>query len=105
MTLKKKLNKSAIDSWPEVFKEVELNVVPIQYLSNVNVLFKDNKIWNIKIGNQLKDENWQTIEKNINELISNYESSIKSIDFQLDTDKIKIDVIKHTNNFLKRKLK
>jgi len=101
----RKLNKEVIESWPEIFEEVKLNVVPIQYLCSVHVKFKDKRIWTIEVGPQLRDENWQTVEKNIHELVMNYKTHIDSIDFKLDTDKIKKDITRQTNKFLKRRLK
>ena len=101
----RKLNKEVIESWPEIFEEVKLNVVPIKYLCSVHVKFKDNRIWTIEVGPQLRDENWQTVEKNIHELVMNYKTHIDSIDFKLDTDKIKKDITRQTNKFLKRRLK
>lgn len=101
----KKLSKEVIESWPEIFEEVTLKVVPIQYLCSIRVKFKDKKIWTIDIGPKLRDDVWQTIETNIKELINNYKIHIDSIDFKLDTDKIKKDITKETNKFLrKRKL-
>lgn len=101
----RKLNKEVIESWPEIFEEVKLNVVPIQYLCSVHVKFKDKRVWTIEVGPQLRDENWQTVEKNIHELVMNYKTHIDSIDFKLDTDKIKKDITRQTNKFLKRRLK
>lgn len=101
----KKLSKEVIESWPEIFEEVKLNVVPIQYLCSVHVKFKDKRIWTIDVGPKTRDANWQTIERNIHELVMNYKRHIDSIDFKLDTDKIKRDITKETNKFLrKRKL-
>jgi hypothetical protein len=100
----KKLSKDVVESWPEIFEEVSLKVVPIQYLCSVHVKFKDKRIWNIDIKPRTRNENWQTIEQNIQEIVNNYKKHIESIDFKLDTDKIKRDVTKQTNKFLKRKL-
>lgn len=103
--LVKKLSKDVVESWPEIFDEVKLNVVPIQYLSGVHVKFKDKRVWNIDIKPEFRNENWQSIERNIYEIIMNYKRHIESIDFKLDTDKIKRDVTKQTTKFLKRRLK
>jgi hypothetical protein len=98
----KKLNKEVIDSWPEVFEEVNLKVVPIKYLCSVHVKFKDKRVWDIDVGPKSRDENWQIIEHNIQELIMNYKRHIDSIDFKLDTDKIKRDITRQTNKFLRK---
>ena len=46
---------------------------------------------------------WATLEKNVKEIISSYEAEIDNIDFKLDTDQIKRDMIKASNRFLKKR--
>jgi len=101
MTIKK-LSKDVIESWPEIFEDVNLNVVPLKYLCSVQVRFKDKKVWNIDIGKNLRDDNWQVIQSNIQEIILNYKEHIESVDFKLDTDQIKKDISRETNKFLKK---
>ena len=98
----KKLSKDVIESWPEIFEDVNLNVVPLKYLCSVQVKFKDKKIWNIDIGKNLRDDNWQIIQSNIQEMILNYKEHIESVDFKLDTDQIKRDISLETTKFLKK---
>lgn len=101
----KKLPKDVIDRWPEIFGEISLNVVPLQYLHTVRITFKNSKIWEIDFEKDSK-RNWDSFEKEIKEIVSQYEDSIENIDFKLNTDKIKKDITKHTTKFLKnRKLK
>jgi hypothetical protein len=99
----KKLSKDVIESWPEIFEDVNLNVVPLKYLCSVQVKFKDKKIWNIDIGKNLRDDNWQVIQTNIQEMIMNYKEHIEGVDFKLDTDQIKKDVTRETAKFLKKR--
>ena len=101
MTIKK-LSKDVIESWPEIFEDVNLNVVPLKYLCSVQVKFKDKKIWNIDIGKNLRDDNWQVIQSNIQEMIMNYKDQIENVDFKLDTDQIKKDISRETAKFLKK---
>lgn len=98
----KKLSKDVIESWPEIFEDVSLNVVPLKYLCSVQVKFKDKKVWNIDIGKNLRDDNWQIIQSNIQEMILNYKEHIESVDFKLDTDQIKRDISRETTKFLKK---
>lgn len=100
----KKLSKEVIESWPEIFDEVQLNVVPVKYLCSIHVKFKDKRVWTIKVGPNSRDENWRMIQDNIHELMMNYKKHIESIDFKLDTDKIRKDISKKTDKFLKRRL-
>jgi hypothetical protein len=97
------LPKDVIDHWPEVFGDVRLNVVPIGYLHTVLVNFKDGKTWEIKITAQTKRNGWPAFEKNLAELCRNYEERIDNIDFKLDTQRVRKDIEKTTQKFLKKK--
>ncbi len=97
------LPRDVVERWPEIFGEVKLNVLPLVYLHAILVNFKDGKTWEIKIQKGSKAPKWEDIEKQIQELISNYEDSIDNIDFKLDSDRVKRDVKKSTDKFLKKK--
>jgi hypothetical protein len=97
------LPKEVIECWPEIFGEVKLNVLPIKYLHAILVNFKDGKIWEIKITAKTKKDGWESLEGTLSELLNSYEDSIESINFKLDTDRVKKDIENSTNKFLKRK--
>jgi len=97
------LPKDVIAHWPEVFGEVQLNVVPLRYLHTVLVNFKDGKTWEIKITAQTRRDGWPAFEKNLAEILTNYEERIDNVDFKLDTNRVRNDVEKGTQKFLKRK--
>jgi hypothetical protein len=97
------LPKDVIAYWPEVFGEVELNVMPLKYLHTVLVNFKDGKTWEIKITEKTKKEGWVAFERNLSELIRNYEDKVEDVDFKLDTPKVRKDIEKSTQRFLKKK--
>lgn len=96
------LPKDVVDRWPEVFGEITCNVVPVHYLNTINITFKNGKIWEIKVD-QKKANDWDSFESQVKEIITQYESTIENVDFQLDTDRIKKDITKHTRKFLKNK--
>lgn len=102
MTTGKTLPKDVIDRWPEVFGEITLNVVPLKYLHAVKITFKNRKVWEIELENDSKI-NWDNFEKQVKEIVSQYEDNIENIDFKLDTDRIKKDITKHTKKFLNNK--
>lgn len=102
MTNGKPLPKDVIDRWPEVFGEITLNVVPLRYLHAVKITFKNNKIWEFELEKNSKLD-WDNFEKQIKDVLSQYEENIENIDFKLDTDRIKKDITKHTNKFLTNK--
>lgn len=97
------LPKEVIDCWPEVFGEVKLRVLPLIYLHAVIITFKDGKTWEVKITPEDQIKGWEPFEQSLSELLKTYESKIDSIDFKLDTDKIKKDIERVTRRFLKKK--
>jgi len=99
----KNLPKEVVDYWPEVFGEVRLHVLPLRYLDSVLVNFKDGKIWEIKVTAKTKRQGWEPFERSLSELARTYEQKIDSINFKLDTEKIKIDIEKSTQKFLKKR--
>lgn len=102
----KQLPNDVIELWPEIFGEVTLNVVPLSYVHTIEITFKNSKVWEIDFKKNLKVQSWSDFEKEIKEIIRQYEDEIDKIDFRLDTDRIKKDIIKHTKKFLNsRKLK
>jgi hypothetical protein len=103
MTKGKPFPKDIVEHWPEIFGEIKLNTVPLEYLDSIIITFKDGKIWEIKINRKEKDLSWEQFEENIHEMIQSYEDSIDNIDFRLNTSKVKKDVEKSTQQFLKKK--
>jgi len=103
MQSRKKLPKDVIDSWPEVFDEVKFNVLPLRYIQTVNINFKDNTTWEIKLTTKIRNDGWETFEKILAETIHTYEHRIENIDFKLDTDRVKKDIKKKTQKFLNKK--
>lgn len=106
MTKGKTFPKDIIERWPEVFGEITLNVVPLRYLDSITVTFKNQKVWEINISSKKVKDDWEAFETSLKEMLASYESDIENVDFKLDTDRVKKDMIKTTNRFLKkRKLK
>jgi len=97
------LPKDVIDHWPEVFGDVQLNVVPLRYLHTVLVNFKDGKTWEIKITSDTKRKGWKAFEKNLCELVKNYDDRVDNVDFKLDTKRVRKDIELSTQKFLKKK--
>lgn len=97
------LPKEVIDSWPEVFGEVKLRVLPLRYLHAVIITFKDGKIWEVKVTAEVQKKGWDTFESSLSELFKTYENRIVDVDFKLDTVRIKKDIEKDTQKFLKKR--
>jgi len=99
----KKLPSDVVAHWPEIFSEVQLNVLPIKYLHAVLINFKDGKTWEVKISAEARKEGWSVFEKQLQELVKNYEENIENVDFKLDTPRVKKDIEKSTQQFFKKK--
>lgn len=103
MILKKTLPKEVVEHWPEVFGEINLKVIPIKYLDSVLISFNDGRTWRISIRSKLKSGGAEKVEKELQEFLTTYDSVISNIDFKLDTDRVKRDILKITNKFLKKR--
>lgn len=99
---KKKFNQNLIDQWPEIFEEVDLYAIPINYLHSILITFNDDTSWDVVLKKEDKEDNGEKFSETLNNLFSNYEDNIKNVDFRLDVEKIKKDVMKFTKQFLKR---
>ena len=98
----KKLPKEVIDHWPEVFDDVDIKVVPIEYLDSIHVKFENNDIWVIEFDKN-QEITSEIINQQLDELFSEYEDEIVSVDFRLNTRKVKFDVQKRTKQFMKKR--
>jgi hypothetical protein len=99
----KSLPKEMIDCWPEVFSEIQLNVLPLKYLNTVLINFKDGKTWEVKITAEARKDGWSMFEKQLSELVKNYEDTIDNVDFKLDTARVRKDIEKASSQFLKKR--
>jgi hypothetical protein len=99
---KKKLPQEVIDAWPEVFGDVDVKSVPLEYLHSINVQFKNKDTWVIGFD-KTKDITPEEVNRHLNDLFEEYEDDIVNVDFKLDTEKVKYDVKKRTKYFMKKR--
>jgi len=100
------LPPEVISHWPEVFKDVDVQVVPLEYLHSIRVFFVDGKIWDIdmaKTRDLKQNQDSDTLEKTLEGLFEEYEDVITNIDFRLNTKKLKQDITNRTKLFLKKR--
>jgi hypothetical protein len=103
--LAKKLPRDVIASWPEVFGNVTVNAVPVEYLQSILVTFKEGDVWDIDMNSQELVEEGYTIDELLGELLDEYEDQIQTVDFRVHTERVKRDMIKTTRKFMKGKFK
>ena len=99
---KKTLPQEVVDSWPEVFSDIDVHAIPLDYLDSMRIMFENGKVWDIDITSYAKKAGVDNLEEHLKELLNEYEDSIEHIDFRLNVAKVKKDVIKKTKSFLKR---
>ena len=97
----KGLPPEVVNKWPDVFGDVDVRAIPLEYLDSLRVRFNNGKQWDIAVD--VNKNPAKQLEKTLRELFHTYDSSIKHVDFKLDTDRVKKDVQKSTNRFLKRR--
>lgn len=97
-----KLPDSVVEHWPEIFEDIEIKAVPVEYLKFVVIHFIDGETWEIDVREQTS-ESGVTAEEMLEEFFDNYDDSISSVEFQIDTMKIKKDVQSRTKSFMKKR--
>jgi hypothetical protein len=98
-----RLPDRVIDHWPEVFKDIDIEVVPLEYLHSVLVSFKDGKVWEIDIAKSRRQTAEQNVESTLEELFRQYDNVIDNVDFRLDTVRLKKDIQDRTRLFMKKR--
>lgn len=88
-------------SWENVLDEIDMDYLPIEYISNIMITFKDGTTWDINIDDSRKKQTQEQIEDSLDQLFEEYESHIETIDFRLDLDRVKHDVSRRVYRFLK----
>ncbi len=102
---KSKLPPEVIRHWPEIFKDVEIKAVPIEYIHNIHVYFHDGKVWEIDMDESVtkNTESINGIEDSLETFLEQYNDEISHVDFRLNTSKVVEDVKKRTKSFMKKR--
>lgn len=98
-----KLPDDVISHWPEVFSDLDVQVVPLEYLHSVRVFFEDGKIWDIDVQKSKKEAGVDKLENTLEELFTAYDDVITNVDFRLDTVRLKKDITSRTKLFMKKR--
>ena len=97
-----KLPQEIIDHWPEVFQDIEIKAIPIEYIRTANVYFDNGDIWEIDIqGEFIQDHD--TAEEELELFFEEYDDSIVKVDFKIDSEKVIKDVKTRTKTFMKKR--
>lgn len=86
-----------VKEWPEVFEDLYMNTMPVAYLEHVHLQFRNGRIWQIDIKEQLTDEDADAIADKLLDMLQEYKEDIQKIDFKIDIDRLKKDITESTN--------
>lgn len=102
---KNKLPPEVIKHWPEIFNDVEIKAVPIEYIHSVHVHFHDGKIWEIDLDRQALQSKGDVskVEDSLETFLAEYNDEISHVDFRLNTSKVVQDVKSRTRSFMKKR--
>ena len=102
---KNKFPPEVIEHWPEVFGDIEIKAVPIEYIHSVHVYFHDGKIWQIDKDKQqiASEDGVDQIESSLETFLEQYDEDISHVDFRLNTSKVVKDIKDRTKSFMKKR--
>ena len=102
---KNKLPPEVIKQWPEIFDDVEIKAVPIDYIHRVHVHFHSGKIWEIDLDRQALQNKGDVskVEGSLETFLAEYNEEISHVDFRLNTAKVVADVKSRTKSFMKKR--
>ena len=102
---KNKLPPDVIKHWPEVFGDVEIKAVPIEYIHIIHVYFHDGKVWEIDLDKQpsIGDGDINIVENSLETFLEQYNDEISHVDFRLNTSKVVQDIKTRTKSFMKKR--
>jgi hypothetical protein len=73
--------------------------MPVAYLEVIRLEFKNGRIWEIDIKEQLSESHSQLVADKLVDTFQEYQEEISKIDFKIDIEKLKKDVEKETKKF------
>lgn len=85
-------------NWEEILDEVDYDYLPIEYVSSIVVSFLDGKVWEVDVHAK---KNVDDPAEVIASFLDEYNDKIDTVDFRLDTERLKKDITRRTKRFLK----
>ena len=86
-----------VKEWPEVFEDLYMNTMPVAYLDIVHLEFKDGRVWEIDVKNELSKQTADGIADILLNTLQEYKDEIKKIDFKVDVIRLKNDIASETD--------
>lgn len=96
--------KSQLDSdkyWVDLIQTIKIKKIPVEYLSELTIVFDNNKVWSVDLHPNLTSEQYRKLEHNIDHILSTYDTSIVNVKHTIDIKKIKKDITSSTKKLLR----
>lgn len=87
-----------VKEWPEVFEDMYMDTMPVAYLEIIHLEFADGRIWQINVKEQLLETEPDAVADRILTTIQEYKKDITKIDFKIDIERLKKDVLMSTKS-------
>lgn len=88
MPKKQKLPPEIIELWPEIFEDVDLVAIPMDYIKKVTVQSTDGSAWEIKFEDSEHNDEEDIVGETIAEFMEEHEDEIEEILFEIDAEKV-----------------
>jgi len=88
------------DYWSDLFEELEIKQIPMKYIECAIITFKDGTTWEVEFssGEDVDEDELDELGQELEELFITYEDDIDSIDIRLDTERVRKDISRKTDN-------
>jgi hypothetical protein len=90
--------KHLVKEWPEIFEDLYMNTMPVAYLINLRLEFNNGRIWEINVQEQLVNAEADEVADKLLNIFHEYRNDIKKIDFQMDIERLKVDIQESSKN-------
>jgi citrate lyase gamma subunit len=74
--------------------------MPVVYLDRIHLEFSDGRVWEINIREELKKQEADQIADTLINTLQEYKEEIKKIDFKVDIERLKKDILDCSKNLL-----
>jgi hypothetical protein len=95
--------KDVINEWPEVFEDMYIKTMPIEYIHCAEISFGDGRVWEVNIAEQLQHSSVEEVASRLMDAFREYQSEIATINFQVDIGRLKHDITNSTKDILDKK--
>lgn len=92
--------KQLVDEWPEVFSDLYMNTMPVNYLEYIHLEFSSGMVWELDVKDQLKHLDPDVVSQRLYETIQEYKDQVIKFNFKLDVNKLKKDIKKSSRQIL-----